>query len=356
MPQKYWTAPTFEGVGQISGAQMAETILTRPVACQGCVIACGREVQVKEGPFATGGKIKGPEYETICAFGSQLLIDDLPAITALGERCDRYGLDTISAGSVIALATLMYERGLLTTADTGGLALCWGDPVPAFTLLDQIARREGLGALLARGSKALAAAYGCEELAVQVNGLDVAMHDPRAFSGEAISYVTSPRGACHNQSDYYAIELGGAMDDAGIPMTDRFTDSGKAGYVARHQHWRSLHNSLVVCFFAVLPAQTIVEQVRAATGLDRSLEDLIQVGERAWNLKRAYNLRLGLTPAAEKLPRLLLEALPGGGQEGHVPDMETLLSEYYTASGWDRATGWPLPGKLAELGLDFVKI
>lgn len=355
MPQKYWTSSEFEGVSEISGAAMAETILTRPVACQGCVIACGREVQVKAGPYATPGKIKGPEYETICAFGSQLMIADLPAITALGERCDRLGLDTISAGSTIALAYLMYERGLLTTADTGGLELKWGDPAPAFAMLELMARCEGFGALLARGSKALGKAFGCGDLAVEVNGLDVAMHDPRAFSGEALSYVTSPRGACHNQSDFFQVELGGAMEDAGIPMTERFTDSGKAAYVARHQHWRSVHNALVMCFFAVVPAQTVADQVAAATGEDRTIEDLIRIGERAWNLKRAYNLRLGLTPATEKLPKLLLEPLPDGGQMGYVPDMETLLSEYYAASGWDRATGWPLPEKLRELGLEFAK-
>ena len=128
MPQKYWTAATFEGAGSISGSEMAETILTGVTACQGCVIACGREVDVKEGRFATGGKTKGPEYETICAFGSQLLIDDLPAITALGEKCDRLGMDTISAGSAVGLAYLLYDRGIISEADTGGLALRWGDP------------------------------------------------------------------------------------------------------------------------------------------------------------------------------------------------------------------------------------
>ena len=355
MPQKYWTAATFEGAGQVSGAEMADTILTRATACQGCVIACGREVHIKEGPYATGEPTKGPEYETICSLGPQLLVDDLPTITALGERCDRYGLDTISAGNTIALAYLLFERGLITEADTGGLALRWGDPQPCFALLDAMARRAGFGALLAQGSRALAAHYGVEELAVQVNGLDVAMHDPRAMSGQALSYVTSPRGACHNQSDYFTIELGGSLDEIGIPMTDRFSDLGKAGYVARHQHWRTMQNALVMCFFAVVPPETVRELVSAATGLARTMDELLQAGERAWNLKRCYNLRLGLTPASEKLPKLLLEALPDGGQEGHVPDIAAMLDEYYAASGWERASGWPTPEKLAELGLAFAR-
>lgn len=355
MPQKYWTAATFEGAGKVSGAEMAETILTRPTACQGCVIACGREVDIKEGPYASGGPAKGPEYETICSFGPQLLVDDLAVITALGDRCDRYGMDTISAGNTIALAYLLFDRGIINESDTGGLALHWGDPQPCFALLDSMARREGFGALLARGSRALAAHYGVEELAVQVNGLDVAMHDPRAMSGQALSYLTSPRGACHNQSDYFSVELGGSLDEIGIPMTDRFTDLGKARFVARHQHWRTLQNALVMCFFAVVPPQTVLELVNAATGYHRTMDELLQAGERGWNLKRCYNLRLGLTPASEKLPKLLLEPLFEGGQEGHVPDTAAMLDEYYAASGWERATGWPAPEKLKELGLEFVQ-
>ena len=175
-------------------------------------------------------------------------------ITALGDLCDRLGMDTISAGSMIALAYLLFERGLLSEADTGGLALQWGDASPCFSLLEQMARREGFGALLALGSRALAAHYGAAELAVQVNNLDVAMHDPRAFSGQALAYVTSPRGACHNQSDFFMVEMGGSMEELGIPMTDRASEAGKAAYVARHQHWRTVCNSLVVCFFAVVAA------------------------------------------------------------------------------------------------------
>jgi aldehyde:ferredoxin oxidoreductase len=197
-------------------------------------------------------------------------------------------------------------------------------------------------------------AYGAPDLAVQVNGLDVAMHDPRAFTGQALAYVTSPRGACHNQSDFFTVELGGTMDEIGLGMTDRAASAGKAAAVARHQHWRSLCNDLVICFFTVIAPQEVADLLSAATGADWSVADLLKAGERAWNLKRCYNLRLGLTPAAEKLPKLLLEPLPEGGQAGVVPDMRTLLAEYYAASGWNPSTGWPTPEKLAELGLEFI--
>jgi len=354
MPQKYWTAGSFEGASQISGGEMASTILTGTTACQGCVIACGREVQVLEGPYATPPKSKGPEYETIAVFGSQLLVSDLAQVTALGERCDRLGMDTISAGGTIGLAYLLFERGLLSAADTGGLELRWGDGSPAFDLLDQMARREGFGALLAQGSRALAAHFGDPDLAVQVNGLDVAMHDPRAFSGQALSYLTSPRGACHNQSDFFNVEMGGAMDEIGIGMPERWQDAGKAALVARHQYWRTACNSLTVCFFAVVPPAELSELLSAALGEAWTPEDIILAGRRAWNLKRAINCRLGLTPATEKLPKLLLQALPEGGQEGYVPDVQTLLDEYYAVSGWERASGRPLPDTLRQLGLDFT--
>jgi aldehyde:ferredoxin oxidoreductase len=189
---------------------------------------------------------------------------------------------------------------------------------------------------------------------VQVNGLDVGMHDPRAFTGQALSYVLSPRGACHNQSDFFQVELGGTLEEIGLPMTDRQASAGKAGYVARHQHWRTLCNSLVICFFTVIAPQEVADLVAAATGVDRTLEELILAGERAWNLKRLYNLRLGWTPANEKLPRLLLESLPESGQMGAVPDMAVLLDEYYAAAGWERSSGRPAPQTLERLGLEFA--
>jgi aldehyde:ferredoxin oxidoreductase len=264
-------------------------------------------------------------------------------------------MDTISAGNTIALAYLLFERGLLDRQDTGGLELRWGDASPCFTLLEQMARREGFGALLAQGSLALAAHYGAAELAVQVNNLEVPMHDPRAFSGLTLSYLISPRGACHNASDYFNIELGGSQDDVGVPMTQRHEDGGKAQYIARHHHWRSACNSFPVCFLSVVPAETLLGLLAAATGHPWTLEEALLAGERGWNLKRLYNLRLGWTRESEKLPHLLRQPLDGG-QMGHVPDEALMLEEYYAASGWDLQTGAPLPEKLAALHLGFARL
>ncbi len=352
MPQRYWTQGTFEGTSNIGGAAMAETILTGTSACQACVISCGRVITIKEGPYATGGEVKGPEYETIASFGSQLLVDDLALISALGNHCDALGMDTISAGNTIALAYLLFDRGVISASDTGGIELHWGDATPCFALLDQMARKQGFGALLALGAKGLAAHFGQPDLAVHVANLEVPMHDPRAMTGMAIVYATSPRGACHNQGDYFMVEMGNSMAELDLPMTERSRDEGKAGFVARHQDWRTVSNSLVACFYAATPPSIYVELLRDATGEPWTLEEMMLAGERAWNLKRLFNLRLGWTRAQEKLPRLLLQPLPEGGQEGHVPDMDVLLGDYYTARGWDPATGGPTAAKLKALGLD----
>jgi len=142
------------------------------------------------------------------------------------------------------------------------------------------------------------------------------------------------------------------MAELDLPMTERSRDEGKAGFVARHQDWRTVSNSLVACFYAATPPSVYVDLLRDATGEPWTLEEMMLAGERAWNLKRLLNLRLGWTRAQEKLPRLLLQPLPEGGQEGHVPDMDVLLGEYYTARGWDPATGGPTAAKLKALGLD----
>ncbi len=354
MPQRYWTQGTFEGTSNIGGAAMAETILTGTSACQACVISCGRVITIKDGPYATGGEVKGPEYETIAAFGSQLLVDDLALISALGNHCDALGMDTISAGNTIALAYLLFDHGVISASDTGGIQLHWGDATPCFGLLDQMARKEGFGALLALGAKGLAAHFGQADLAVHVANLEVPMHDPRAMTGMAIVYATSPRGACHNQSDYFMVEMGNSVAELEIPMTERFRDDGKAGFVARHQDWRTVSNSLVACFYAATPPSIFAELLRDATGEPWTLEEMMLAGERAWNLKRLFNLRLGWTRTQEKLPKLLLQPLPEGGQEGHVPDMDVLLGEYYTARGWDPATGAPTAAKIKALGLDLL--
>ncbi len=351
MPKKYFQAGTFDGVFNVTGATMAETILTGVSACHACVIACGRVVQLE----GEESKRKGPEYETIVGFGPNLLIDDLAFITRMGELCDQFGMDSISLSNTLGLAFSLYERDVITEKDTGGFALQWGDTVVVEQLVNLTVQRQGFGAWLAEGALALARRFGIEEAAVQVNGLEVAYHDPRAASGMALVYATSPRGACHNQGDYFLPDIfGQAEESLGMQYFERHAGAEKAANVAIHQNWRTVSNALVICIFANVSPQTVLDLINAATGHTYTLETLLRAGERGWNLKRVINNRLGLTSAGDKLPKALLEPYEDGGSAGYVIPIGEMLEIYYDARGWNRQTGSPAREKLNELGLDWV--
>jgi aldehyde:ferredoxin oxidoreductase len=348
MPAKYYTRGAFETVDDVSGARMAETILVGRSACQGCVIACGRVVKLPKDV----AKRKGPEHETMVGFGANLLNSNLESIVDLGDLCDRYGMDTISVSGTIGLAFHLYEKGIITKTDTGGIELVWGDVDVIEELVRLAGSREGIGDLLAQGSRRFAAHFGAEEDAVQVNGLEVAYHDPRGVSGMALSYATSPRGACHNQSDYFFVDWGHTNDQLGIEFFSRHAQAEKSANVARHQDWRTVFNAVVMCIFANVEPAEQVKLINAACGLDWTIEDMMRCGERGWNLKRAINNRMGLCAENDKLPKALLEPFKEGGSEGFFPDIQGMLFAYYEARGWDLETGKPTREKLLELGLD----
>ena len=349
MPARYYHQGGFEQVDNVSGAKMSESILSGTSACHACVIACGRVVTLED-----GARRKGPEYETIVSFGPNLLVDDLAAITRLGELCDRYGMDTISLGNTIGLAFYLYEQGVITLKETGGLELHWGDIGAIQKLIHLTANREGIGEVLAHGSRFLGRYFGREEEAVQVNGLEVAYHDPRGVSGMALSYATSPRGACHNQSDYFMVDWGNTNEEAGIGYFSRHDGGEKAANVARHQNWRTVYNSLVMCIFANISPGTQVDLINAACGLHWGIDDMMRAGERGWNLKRAINNRLGLTRKNDRLPKALLEPYQEGGAAGYVIPFDEMIRAYYVARGWELRTGRPTRNKLLSLGLEDV--
>jgi aldehyde:ferredoxin oxidoreductase len=243
---------------------------------------------------------------------------------------------------------------VIASKDTGGLELKWGDVGVIEKLIHLTAKREGFGEVLAQGSRFLGRYFGKEEEAVQVNGLEVACHDPRGVSGMALVYATSPRGACHNQSDYFFVDWGHTTEELGIHFHTRDAGAEKAAGVARHQDWRTVYNASVMCIFSNLPPETHVELINAACGLDWNLEEMMRCGERGWNLKRAINNRLGLTRENDKLPKTLLEPYAEGGAEGYVIPFDEMLDAYYAARGWDPDTGRPTKEKLEYLGLDEV--
>jgi len=206
--------------------------------------------------------------------------------------------------------------------------------------------------LLAKGSRELARWFGAEEEAVQVNGLELAYHDPRGASGMALVYATSPRGACHNQSDYFLADIGQVETGIGLEFHNRLGGAEKATNVARHQDFRTLFNSLVLCIFSNVPPETILSLVNSACGTDMSLEELLLTGERGWNIKRLINNQLGVRRENDSLPKALLRPYRDHqGELGFVPDFESMLEAYYKVRGWDPVTGIPTQNKLDELGL-----
>jgi aldehyde:ferredoxin oxidoreductase len=350
MPSRYFTQGMFEGVENLGGGVMADTLLVGSRSCYGCSVACGRETALKRYQVE---KADGPEYETVASFGTLLLVDDLEAVSYAGHLCNVYGLDTISAGSTIAFVYYLFDQGIVTAGDLGGLEPLWGNIEPALRMLDLIAAREGIGDLLAKGSRAVGQHFGVESLAVQVNGMEVAMHDPRAFVGQALTYATSPRSGCHMQGDMYMLDSGEIVAELGQEAGDKADNSPeKAGMAALRQDWRSITNALIQCHLVNPPLEHVLGMLNAATGWQFDPAELEKCGERIFNLKRLMNHKLGLTAAHDRLPELLQRPLEDGGTLGVTPDMSVLLPAYYAARGWDAATGRPTPAKLAELGLD----
>ncbi|MBU0702395.1 MAG: aldehyde ferredoxin oxidoreductase family protein [Chloroflexi bacterium] len=352
MPIRYYQQGEWEGASNLSGVLMTDQYLNKGTACYRCPIACGRETRA---PNYGLEKVDGPEYETLGAFGSLALVDDLEAVIYAGHLCNVYGLDTISTGATLALDCELFERGILTTADTGGLEIRYGDARTAHRLIEMIALRDGFGDLLAEGSAALAERFGVPGLAATINRLEVPMHDPRAFVGQAPVYALSPRGACHMQGDMYGVDMGmGPPIELGIFPGDRFEATEEKGRIAaRQQAWRNLYNAIDLCQFQNPGAERLLAALNTATGWGLETGDLMTLGKRIVTLKRLLNLRRGLTRADDRLPELLLRPLEDGGTEGTVPDLETLLAGAYAEYGWDPETGRPTQETLELLGLAF---
>jgi aldehyde:ferredoxin oxidoreductase len=355
MPTRYYQQGEWEAGSNLSGVLMADQYLNKGTACYRCPIACGRETRA---PTYGLEEVDGPEYETLGAFGTLAMVDDLEAVIYAGHLCNVYGVDSISTGCTIALACEMFERGILGPTDTGGLQIRYGDAQMAHRLIEMIARREGFGDVLAEGSAALAERFGVPDLAVTVNRLEVPMHDPRAFVGLAVTYALSPRGACHMQGDMYGVDTGqGPPFELGVIPGDRFDMTEEKGRVsARQQAWRNLYNAMILCQFQNPGVDKVLAALNGVTGWSLEADDLMVLGKRIVTLKRMLNLRRGVTRVGDGLPKLLLRPLEDGGTEGTVPDLAVLLSGAYAEYGWEPETGIPTQETLEELGLGFVAV
>ena len=368
-PTKNFQSGTFAGYERISGETLSATILSGRVACEGCPVPHHRKVDVPASPYgAISGEYGGAEYETVAALGSLCLVDDLLAINAANQMCNAYGVDTISAGAVIAWVMECYEKGILTKEDLGGVEAKWGDAGAMLAVLEMICRRQGLGDFLAEGVRRAAEVVGkgSAEFAVHVRGLELAMHDPRGKKGLALMYTAaSPRGACHTEFAHDpSFERANAVPEIGIvEAVSRLAVEGKAELVRRAADLHTAMNSLSLCMQVIEPAigrftlTDVLEIVRAITGwADFDAAELMRAGERANNLARAFNVREGSDRRDDVLPKRLQEALAEGGSAGESVSQETLerlLDEFYAACGWT-ARGVPSADKLASLGLGYA--
>jgi len=350
MPIRYYQQGEWDNASNLSGVVMAELYQNRIYACYRCPIGCGRETRA---PRYGLDKVDGPEYETISAFGSLMMVDDLQAVIYAGHLCNLYGIDTISTGCTIALACEMFQRGIIRPSETGGLNIRYGDIGMIHRLIEMVGRREGFGDVLAEGSAALAERFGVPELAATVKRLEVPMHDARAFAGMAVTYALSPCGASHMQGDMYGVDMGQCeVPEFGIEYGDRFESSEDKGRIAaRQQAWRSLYNALTLCQFQDIGVGRMLTALKCITGWDLNAEDLLNMGKRIVTLKRMLNIRRGITVADDTLPALLLKPLKEGGTEGNVPAMKVLLKGAYAELGWDTSTGRPMRETLEQLGL-----
>ena len=367
LPTRNWSSGTFEGAEAISGQRMVETILKERDTCFGCVVRCKRVVEVTEGPFLVDPRYGGPEYETVGTMGSYCGVSDLAAISLANQLCNMYGMDTISCGATVAWAMDCFEQGLLTTDDTDGVELRYGNAGALVEMVERIGKREGFGRVLGEGSARAAKALGVgQDLVVAVKNHELPAHMPQVKRSLALIYAVNPFGADH-QSHEHDPSYGWYPDrmaelDLLDPQPDDVLNAEKVRFAFYTQCLYSCLDSVSVCQFVFGPSwhlygpSQLVDAVRGVTGWNVNLWELMKVGERRLNLLRAFNAREGVGAEADTLPPKLLVPLQGGASDGvavTTEEVEAAKTVYYRMACWDE-NGHPTRAKLAELGLEWV--
>jgi len=341
---------TFEGAEGL-GWKVQKVYLTHRKSCLGCPTHCRPVYRLTTPGFE--GRYIGLEFETNALLGSNLGIDNLDVVIKANDICNELGMDSMSAGGTMSTAMELFEKGYLPEKDIG-FKLNFGNGEAMLELLRQTGLRTGFGDIIAEGGYELAKQYGHPELFMGVKKLEMPAYMPRRLQGIGLGYATGNRGGCHNRSYTPAYEAFAPperlMDPAAI--------EGKAAMVKRVQDMVSIVDSVVVCLFpqaAMNPPfqiEDIVAQLEAATGASYTLDNVMLIGERIWNLERMFNLKAGFTKEDDTLPkRMLEEPLPDGPGKGQVCRLGEMLPEYYQLRGWDK-NGVPTPEKLSELGLE----
>lgn len=384
LPTNNWESGYFETAEAIDGTTMYDTILKGAEeekqdrygrdTCYGCTVRCKRVVEITEGPYKVDPHYGGPEYETLATFGSYCGIDDLAAIAYANQVCNQYGMDTISCGATIAWAIACFEAGILTTEDTGGLELKFGDAAMMTKLTQMIGRSEGFGKILGLGSAAAAAEIGrgSEAYVFATKKQEIPAHMPQVKRSLGLIYAVNPFGADHQSSEhdgayeraykYYQKRLNTIGLDK--PQEKFSLTPEKVEFALKTQHLYSMLDSVNLCQFVYGPTwqlydpQQTADMIKHVTGWEVTIDELQQVGERRVNMLRAFNAREGFDRKDDKLPRKFFKkALKGGKTDGVILDeeeFEEALDSYYQQSGWDVKTGTPTRTKLESLELGWI--
>ncbi|MFW9910433.1 MAG: aldehyde ferredoxin oxidoreductase family protein [Candidatus Thorarchaeota archaeon] len=372
LPTKnHWTG-FYEDADDIGPEIIASKYRIAQEACHGCAVGCKYIIRVRGGKYPTE-PIGGPEYETIMAFGSNCLNNDIESVFHLGKRCDLLGLDTISCGKTIGFAMELWEQGIINEKDTDGLELTWGNPDSMARLVEMIAKQEGIGKILAQGTRKAAEIIGGDawKYAIHVKGLEASGQDPRAHQSIGLTYATNVRGADHLRSLSSLEELGYPEiaaerfgEEKAHDILEILTPTHKGELVKDMEDLYALTDSAVICKYAVMwpPVfymDTFTSVIAPLTGMSdwNEMKFVRHAAERINHLRRAYNHRLGITRKDETLPpRLLKDPMPTGPSKGGLPDLDIMLDEYYDFRGCDRRTGFPKEEKLVELELGDVAL
>ena len=357
LPVRNFQAGLFPDVSKITGVVMKETMGGRMDGCFACPIRCKKVCKFEE-PFKVDPEYGGPEYETIAAFGSDCGVNDVKSIVKANERCNAYSLDTISCGATIAFAMECFEKGFLTLKDTGGLDLTWGNTGALLKAIDLIATREGFGDFLAEGSARMARKIGHNSIdfAMQVKGQETSMHEPRIRANMAFGFMLAPTGAdhCGSATDgATSTEKGmGSYHTLGwhMPFLPNEISARKVSFYKVDTCSYAAMDSLVLCLFVGYGPEGHAELLKAVTGWDTGIGELVRIGERILTTMRLFNMREGLTSADDVLPERFFTPKTDGAvsktQLDHAK-IDTARQYYYTLMGWD-ANGVPLPGKVEE--------
>jgi aldehyde:ferredoxin oxidoreductase len=355
VPVKNWSEGFFEE-GYVYTDAMKEA---QPLHCSRCPNSCLESYQLKTGERHMVWEAWGP-------LGTNCLIADAEVMQEAYSFCNRYGLDTISAGAVIAFAMECYEKGLIAQDDTGGIDLTWGNQRAMMEILRQIGEREGFGELLGQGVRTAAEKIGgnAMEYAMHVKGLEFPAHEPRALASHALGYATGSIGAAHMETigadhleNYTESENPKTSPELGFPVAmKRFDNEGKGRLVATTQDFSCMMDSITICLFLTIgpgiQPSDYVAALNYGTGFDMTFEEFMKTGERIHNLKRMFCVKRGISGKDDMLPaRIMTQRLSTGGTKGNIFNMGLMLNEYYAVRGWD-SDGIPTREKLVELGLE----